>query len=57
MFQALGGLYEIRHVHLPQCVSIATEGLTRECGEEENVPAKNVHGHQWAGTRVGAPGA
>lgn len=28
MFQALGGLYEISHVHLPQWVSIATEGLT-----------------------------
>ena len=27
-----------------------------ECGEEENVPAKNVHGCQWAGTREGAPG-
>ena len=27
-----------------------------ECGEEENVPAKNVHGRQWAGTREGAPG-
>ena len=28
VFQALRGLYDTRHVHLPQWVSIATEGLT-----------------------------
>lgn len=28
-----------------------------ERGEEENVPAKNVHGRQWAATGEGAPGA
>lgn len=28
MFQALSGLYEVSHVHLSWCISIATKGLT-----------------------------